>query len=1356
MKNMKKIWKIFFIAILLFGVFGFVLKTHAEDEERNPYLVPEEEIIEVERPQDVKDIAVGCPDPGDPRLISICGSVRQGRAVPMRLPDGSTAPSVSQVPVKGVSVYLYECDNSSPTCKKEGYLVHPFSSTSTNEEGRFHLIARKVDNSWKRTYEYWKSCEGKPGWKVSDFRGKVEVDMLAQSKKRYLVFKCNDNFQGIHVIPSYENLTEVIHEVNCGVEYDDDGNEIPLEYMPPYKQFDFVGINKLANHMGIDPEEYKVKQITGNNDSDGYSLAAQAYFEKYKDEKVRSMTVNLKGADPRFTKPEEDSPKRKALTKALDIWGGAFGIHNFPTEGAWYSTDCEKVYAGSIWEKFCGGMGKSDADKEEILLYTEPERTTQHLLPGIPPKYSLLFYRPLEIRVDMTGYYQDHDDIAKYLGLQFSNCVGEVYKRNWNLKKESEEEEEEEENGMEIEEKKPQYPTCESLRECNATISSGTGLNSHITGGPAQAFTTPNQFEDIAYDNLESVPVCVTRERGEKNPITIGEIQKPGEPCSQGKVLCDGGVYWNNYYLTNLGANNKALKWGFIEEARDDSISSPETNPCNQEIFKGGEEGKGLPQSGCNSATAGSGDRAGNNSFGAMAQITGLDESSSMGNTTDFVAQPFETDENKRKELMSGAQYLISYKPVAWGQYSEANKNDQQLILNSEYDKDVYDNYFNNPDNECLLCNKNHYPGDDLIIGGSPPMGGEESGTRTQSTGIYMTSAAYNRVENLKDDGFLGIKGALKDMFDSTLSISSGHGYIDWEMARVKGEPPLGHAFSKIASFLSKNSDKRKTFTDRKTGNKALQLERAPKDALLVTGFEVNQCNFGTLFPCIGAVEKRKDPTDQWGDGGGCYPWNPVDACEHAVMDSCGSYSRTCRVDLCESGVITAIFHCRPDGTYHIIKKVLAKEGVCSDENWNTCVGGKKSGVEPKDFGSSNCIADGYEPGPKDHPIRHIDVFDYDYCTISEAGPYACDGNLEHTAIINNTQQDIENKNMDSINVDKVSEAGQKLYKGFRTPGTPDITIQPGAWVSLSSSITNTRKPSLTKRKDVVGIGSGVNYLVRAHVGQPMASTSSKKLEPLYIHCQNTDIEEDSVGSWGRSGSEAGCNFEPLPDPEVLTLRDLKQALSETDGSCNFNDSQECANTFMGGGEFSETFTTVMNLAGNKFGVNPAAIFAYMTTIGTAKKYQFYWSKEGEDYLKEATLPWYGTFNFCDDLEPVAQHPFDWILLWFSMNATDGIPADEEEGLSMNTMTEAYSNISPGRERTLSRCNFMDAVFVLAHNLSRNIDGACPEQIWGNGKTKGTVAKALNLLNFGADPKGESKTGSEKTPIGENVWNACK
>lgn len=1330
---MKKIWKIFFITILLFGAFGVVLKTHAEDEDDQS--VPEEEIIEIERPKDVENIAIGCPDPGDSRLISICGNVRQALPSQLDFLDGSTAPMVSQVPVKGVSVYLYECDNSSPTCKQEGYLVHPFSSTSTNEEGRFHLIARKVDNSWDREYKYCESCTGDPKESIKT----IHVDMLAQSKKRYLVFKCNDNFQGIHVIPSYMNLTEVMHEVNCPTEYDEDGEEIPLEYTPPLKQFDFIGINKLANHMGIDPSEYKVDQITGNNDDSGYSVAAQAYFEKYKDERARSITVNLRGADPRFTRPREGSDKEEAFDKFLK--------DDYPKLGTWYHQDCTTVYAGTPWEGLCAssltglygnaGFGEDAANAYEEILYENPNVTTKHLLPNIPPKYSLLYYRPLEIRVDMTGYYQDHDDIAKYLGLQFSNCVGRVYKRRQALDEDDE-----------IKENKPQYPTCESLRECNATISSGTGLNSHITGGPAQAFTTPNQFEDIAYDNLESVPVCVTKERGEKNPITIGEIQKPGEPCTREKALCGGGVYWNNYYLTHLGTNNKALKWGFIEEARDDSISSPETNPCNQTIFKGGEEGKGLPQAGCNSATAGSGDRAGNNSFGAMAQITGLNESSSMENTTDFLAQPFETDEGKRKDLMSGAQYLISSRPVAWGQYSEANADDQQLILNPEHDKDVYDNYFNNPDTECYLCNQNHYPGEDLEKG-PKPKGGKDSGTRTQSTGLYLTSAAYSRVENIRS-----LDGMMSDFLDGAISISSGHGYIDWKMAKVKGAPTFLDVVKYIISLVFNNPSERKTFLDREP-NDSIKEEKTSKDALLVTGFEVNQCNFETLFPCQGGVTKMIYPKGQWGDGGRCYPWNPVETCVEGEggininMRSCGSYSRTCRVDICEKGYVRTKFYCDTDGGLHIIEEEQVRTGICSDDNWNSCVAGSGSGIEPKKFHTPDCLSE-YEAG------THVKIREFDYCKVSRAGPYTCDGDLEHTAIINNTQQNIENENMDSINVDKVSEAGQKLYKGFRTPGTPDITIQPGAWISLSSSITNTRKPSLTKRKDVVGIGSGVNYLVRAHVGQPMASTSSKKLEPLYIHCQNTDIEEDSVGSWGRSGSEAGCNFEPLPDPEVLTLKDLKQALSETDGSCNFNDSLNCASNFMGGGEFSETFTTVLNLAGNKFDVNPAAILAYMTTIKTGEKYQFYWSKEGEDYLKEATLPWYGAFNFCDDLEPVAQHPFDWILLWFSMGATDGVPGDETEAPSMNTMTEAYSNLSPGRERTLSRCNFMDAVFVLAHTLSRNIEGACPDQVWGDGKTEGTVAKALNLHNWGADPKGENKDKSEAMPEGKNVWDACK
>jgi len=1338
---MKKMWKIFFIVVLLFVVFGIVPKTYADDSGSSQQL-PEEEIVEMERPEDVEDIAIGCPDSGDPRLISICGSVRQAVASPIEFLDGSTAPMVSQVPVKGVSVYLYECDNSSPTCKQEGYLVHPFSSTSTNEEGRFHLVARKVDNSWNRTYEYCKSCVGEEGWKPEDYIEKIEVDMLAQSKRRYLVFKCNNNFQGIHVIPSYMDLTEVIHEVNCPTEYDDNGEEIPLEYMPPFKQFDFIGMNKLANHMGIDPKEYKVPQITGNNVDDGYSIAAQAYFENYKDEKTRSITANLRGADPRFTEAKEGSPKRKALDTALNTWiGNLFNIENFPDKGAWNHIDCAEIYKDTKWTALCAsGFGKDAADAYEEDLYTNPLFTTQHLLPNIPPKYSLLYYRPLELRIDMTGYYQDHDDIAKYLGLQFSNCVGEVYKRKWNLEEDSDDEE-----------NKPEYPTCESLKACNMSISFGTENNSYMVSGPAQALATLNQFKEIEYENLDSVPVCITDDRDEKNPITIGEIQKPGEYCSDEKVLCDDGMYWNNYYLTNLGVNNKALKWGFIEEAKDDSVSSPETNPCNQVIFEGGKEGEGLPQSGCNSATAGSGDRSGNNSFGAMAQITGLNESSAMENLTDFIAQPFETDEDKKKDLMSGTQYLISSKPVAWGQYSEANENDQQLILDSEDDKDVYDNYFNNPDDECYSCNQNHYPGEDLKRSGSPPMGGKESGTRTQSSGIYMTSAAYNRVENLRG-GFLGIDGFLKDRLDSSISISSGHGYIDWEMVKIKGKPTLEEAFSRIAAFLEKiisGVSKRKTFSDR-TPNESIKTDIGAKDALLVTGFEVNECNFANLFPC-GGVSRQIYPSGQWGDGGKCYPWHSVTECK-VDMDSCDTYSRTCRVDICEQGYANVMFRCNPDGSYEILDKEIVQTDACSVGNWDTCVAGKSAGIKPlEEFNASDCIqkygmGGVHNPGP----------IAFDYCTISQAGPYACDGDLETTTIINNTQQNIENENMDSINIDKVAEAGQKMYKAFRDPFKPDLTVQPAAWISLSSSITDTSKPSITKRKDVAGIGTGVGFLSRAQVGQPMQSTNYKELEPLYIHCQNDEIEGSS-GTWS-SGS--GCNYEPIPTPEVLTIDDLKQALAETDESCNFKDSSECADAFMNGGEFSETFTTVMNLAGNKFKVSPAAILAYMKTVESNEyeKYRFFWSKEGEDYLKEATLPWYGAFNFCDDLEPVAQPPFDWILLWFSMGAVADSPRDENGVIikQIPDVKDVYAEISPGRERTLSRCNFMDAVFVLAHTLSRNIYGDCPDQVWGDGLTKGTVANALNLHNWGADPKGAHKIKSEETPIGEEVWNACK
>ena len=208
--------------------------------------------------------------------------------------------------------------------------------------------------------------------------------------------------------------------------------------------------------------------------------------------------------------------------------------------------------------------------------------------------------------------------------------------------------------------------------------------------------------------------------------------------------------------------------------------------------------------------------------------------------------------------------------------------------------------------------------------------------------------------------------------------------------------------------------------------------------------------------------------------------------------------------------------------------------------------------------------------------------------------------------------------------------------------------------------------------------------------------------------------------------------------------------------NCNLNASDACESLVLGEGlHFSDTFKLIMNLAGNTFQIEPAALLAYMDRIDTTQKYaKDYWSVDAENALKKASLPWYGGFDFCDDLEPVAQHPYDWIQLWFSYAIVAGPPEGYKETLP--SVGEALAAISPGRERTLSRCNFLDSTYVTAHTISRNVDGECGGgQKWyrPTNDNKGTITKALSLMLFGGNPKG---VNGGYGGLNEAIYNACR
>lgn len=1387
---MKKYLKLFFIGFLLLIVFDSCVKVSAE---------PVEEPVEFERLSTTK-IDSYCPESGDPNLVSICGRVTQAMAYPRTLSDGTTSPSVSQVPVKGVSVYLYECDNTSRSCKRDGLLVHPFSSTSTNKDGLFHLVGRKLENIWSHSY---------PNPYTNDIK-KVEetVNIANQSKKRYLVFKCGDYFQGIHIIPSYVDLAGIIHEVNCPKEY------LPLEteefsYVPPLIQFDFIGGVKLAAHMGIEEKEgenYYPTQRAEHTEShtdeqgnviwDGLETAVQAHYEEYANKKNQSVQVILKGGDPRFTTPDKDTGKRQAIASAatdnpIDFIKSLLGKDmlkdKVPQLGAWYAPDCYIQYSldpnkGDVdWTEYC------ELSEEEI--YTREDVVTQILLPSLPPKQSLLYYRPLEIRNEISAYYQDQDDLAKFLGSTWANCVGPVYKRIW----------ETDPNEFTT----PEYPDCELLRQCNSTINPDSDINVLTANGPAQALMAPGTLKNLEYEAVPHIPVCLID--GEEEPILLSQIQRPGQSCQEydattgeGMRLCKGGAYWNNYFLTNLGNNNTSTQFGYVGENKEDSYirkttesgevpkDGKDTNKVP--LFKGGDGDRNF-QAGAQGVNIGSGDKSGQGSGKAAMHVASGTEASlsSVEATADFLDSPIKNEEVK-KDISGGIPYYISSRPVAWGQFSTTNSYPEQIITSKEKDEAYLDDYAFSKEMECESCGKEHYPEDffekydEITIEG----GKEGSGARTPFEGNTVTTAAEKRVKEIKK-----LDTDWQDELDSTLSVATGHSYIDWGMAKMKGKPKEDDLFLQFIKLILRNlfGNQQKTedkiFVDREPENLIDYKEEGQfkfNDELVAYGYLVNGSNFIELFGCPDGTMPGSWPQPATDEGkkavSKCYPWHPLDwgeSCNTAKLCRNEDLSQTCRVDVCDKGIVKIKYVCESPYNPKVISRETIRTGDC-DFSYDCATHQRNTGTPPNRIQVPVDVCPSFSYGPTEYTYEE----GYNYCTVSRAGPNQCDGNILFDAEVAVHSQTIYDQDDDnspkSFNADNIPETGLNLFKAIRDPVSEDIAPLPAAWVSVSSSLSET-EPDTSLRKDFPGIGVGTNFLTRAQFGQFNTTSSGDQLEPLYIHCSNSELATE--GSWD-DGKD--CQFATLPEPEIVEIKVLEEELQRELAESEVSDTQcvlredltQCEELILGISEsgdplkFSDTFNLILNLAGEKFDVEPAAILLYMHKIGADKEYAHYWSEEGEEDLKKTALAWYDTFSFCDDLEPVKQPPFDWKLTWFyEMFYTTAKPT------GTTNSPKGVLNDLLGREATGSRCNFIDSVFTLAGSLARSLvkievdsngdpiytDIICKDQKWDEYMKNAIKVQYYQLqINWDDELKGELKNDLFSTDNEEyqEIWNWCR
>ncbi|MFZ2664121.1 MAG: hypothetical protein WAX66_02060, partial [Patescibacteria group bacterium] len=516
---------------------------------------------------------------------------------------------------------------------------------------------------------------------------------------------------------------------------------------------------------------------------------------------------------------------------------------------------------------------------------------------------------------------------------------------------------------------------------------------------------------------------------------------------------------------------------------------------------------------------------------------------------------------------------------------------------------------------------------------------------------------------------------------------------------------------------------------------------------------------------------------EDWGEHV-CYPWNKKNvgqSCSTSKEESVDEVSRTCRVDWCRKAEIKLTWECEkgtdigggvviPDRDYKghevIINETpdwqcsrLPSEGrltcaqkqiSCLDENGGISGGGDEmSTVEcMEEIAYKEDIENAQKPEnapscPTEktayawpHTIVRISKTLYTpACTVSAAGPYVCNGNLEKFSTLTIEQEALK-PSEDVATVDDIEISDNELRMSLQSPqeniyNENFTAVSLGIYSADSSIKPEDMSRNISTGKDSYGLGaSNINS---GYVRGLFAAPTDKSPTPTYnaysVHCGNTEI--GGAGGWE-------CETVKTPDPEISDTESLK-----IDQSCALNMSDKCKSlvfaatianseskpdtkTSPGDTEFSDTFYRIVSAAGTKFNVPASVLLTYMAGIGKLNQYEYYWSESGEKKLLLASTPWFGTLPKCDDTAIGAVGPYDWLLYWFNFSLKNA-----------KGITEALDKIAENRSMTASRCNFLDATYTAAATLSSQ-GGASSCGGWNLSNS----VIPLEYMTFGYNPSG--------------------
>ncbi|MBW6441609.1 hypothetical protein K0B04_01700 [Patescibacteria group bacterium] len=854
---MKKYLKLFFIVFLFLGTNSINRKVQAIAvyERTGKYI-----------------FSTKCPEPPNEDTVSICGIVRRSIPNYRELPDNTTHIDV-QEGVAGVSVYLYEADNSSfSSGKREGKLVHLFSSTSTNGEGEFHILARKMDNN------------------LDVLQAGLEdgyVDRPLQANIRYLVFSCGGGFAGMQVLPSFESRVDVIQEVPCKKDY---------TYVPPPNTFTFFDSNvRVAADMGIPdyPDEYEIADHSYLSDNINFPTR-------------QSIDIYLEGADPRFTKPEYTPGKEDVVNILFE--------DAVPKLGAFWSRDCFKKYADtkySKWVKLCAGAdpgwtsisgdtltygtngvpvdyyGNFDPNnirnmKDQNLIaeiyYSKLLNNTnfliQPLLPNISPREEILYFRPFETSVDITNYVKDPADIARFLGLHYANCPGIFTPR------------------FEGSQSEVSYLDCEVYRECNETVNSNnsaTSRTAQLAGGVSQGLQGPLDLVRLFNEMDLDIPVCIK----DGEIITAGEIQPPGGLGAGGSYKLSSD-YWSNEFLVHKKGqyNNVSVEFKNLQVEKDSLYPLTDRDlegklenvqkiyGTDRSIFQAQRDGKDETVSvGGGIIHQSGGDRP--MPLRAAYAISHGDES--IENVTNGLSSPLK-DERYERQIIAVDWIYSTKSPYQYVIKGSINSNFANIdIKTPSQDESIFQN---TKFGDGLLGNLNHYPIEDIgdLSVGNTINTNPNEGTRARTSAMYKTTPGQRRLERLAEptgvdgnlipgyvsDNFWTANRQGMDVFDSLLSIFSGETFVDWVAMSGYAQEAKNLSNLNIFEYDDFPNSEKKTFLDRNP----TELSEDYKDDLR-TSFPISEANFKNFF-WLPSYENGNLLPDEWGPAHGCYPWVDV------------------------------------------------------------------------------------------------------------------------------------------------------------------------------------------------------------------------------------------------------------------------------------------------------------------------------------------------------------------------------------------------------------------------------------------------------------------------------------------------